>query len=78
MTGPLQGYRVVEVAGIGPGPFAAMLLADMGADVVRRQITFGYTLEDLQILACDRMTKVQGYCNRTAERTTHDQGNCPR
>ena len=35
MTGPLQGYRVVEVAGIGPGPFAAMLLADMGADVIR-------------------------------------------
>ena len=35
MTGPLQGFRVVELAGIGPGPFAAMLLADMGADVVR-------------------------------------------
>ncbi len=35
MPGPLTGYRVVEVAGIGPGPFAAMLLADMGADVVR-------------------------------------------
>ena len=33
--GPLQGLRVVELAGIGPGPFAAMLLADLGADVVR-------------------------------------------
>ncbi|MDX1379780.1 MAG: CaiB/BaiF CoA-transferase family protein [Xanthomonadales bacterium] len=33
--GPLQGYRVIEIAGIGPGPFCAMLLADMGADVVR-------------------------------------------
>ena len=33
--GPLQGVRVVEFAGIGPGPFAAMLLADMGADVIR-------------------------------------------
>jgi alpha-methylacyl-CoA racemase len=33
--GPLQGVRVVEFAGIGPGPFAAMLLSDMGADVVR-------------------------------------------
>jgi alpha-methylacyl-CoA racemase len=33
--GPLQGVRVVEFAGIGPGPFAAMLLADLGADVIR-------------------------------------------
>src|SRR3954465_3172093 len=35
MAGPLAGLKVVELAGIGPGPFAAMLLADMGADVVR-------------------------------------------
>jgi alpha-methylacyl-CoA racemase len=35
VTGPLQGVRVVELAGIGPGPFAAMMLADMGADVLR-------------------------------------------
>ena len=35
MPGPLDGYRIIEIAGIGPGPFAAMLLADMGADVVR-------------------------------------------
>ncbi|MFZ5845838.1 MAG: CaiB/BaiF CoA transferase family protein [Actinomycetota bacterium] len=34
-TGPLKGVRVVELAGIGPGPHAAMLLADLGADVVR-------------------------------------------
>jgi alpha-methylacyl-CoA racemase len=33
-TGPLAGYRIVEFAGIGPGPFACMLLADMGAEVV--------------------------------------------
>ena len=33
--GPLKGLRVIEFAGLGPGPFAAMLLADMGADVVR-------------------------------------------
>ena len=33
--GPLKGLRVIELAGIGPGPFCAMLLADMGADVVR-------------------------------------------
>jgi alpha-methylacyl-CoA racemase len=34
-TGPLAGIRVVELAGIGPGPFAAMLLADLGAEVLR-------------------------------------------
>lgn len=33
--GPLQGIRIVEIASIGPGPFAGMLLADMGASVVR-------------------------------------------
>ena len=32
--GPLQGVRIVEMAGIGPGPFCAMLLADLGAEVV--------------------------------------------
>ena len=35
MAGPLAGVRVIEFAGIGPGPFAAMMLADNGADVVR-------------------------------------------
>ncbi len=34
-TGPLRGVRVVELAGIGPGPHAATLLADLGADVIR-------------------------------------------
>ncbi len=34
-TGPLRGVRVVELAGIGPGPHAAMILADLGADVIR-------------------------------------------
>jgi alpha-methylacyl-CoA racemase len=33
--GPLHGVKVVEIASIGPGPFAVMMLADMGADVVR-------------------------------------------
>jgi alpha-methylacyl-CoA racemase len=35
MSGPLTGLRIVERAGIGPGPFAAMMLADMGAEVLR-------------------------------------------
>ena len=34
-AGPLQGYRVVELAGLGPAPYACMLLADAGADVLR-------------------------------------------
>src|SRR5262245_14957095 len=33
--GPLQGIRVLELAGIGPAPFGCMLLADLGAEVVR-------------------------------------------
>jgi alpha-methylacyl-CoA racemase len=33
-SGPLAGYRIVEFAGIGPGPFACMMLADMGAEVI--------------------------------------------
>ena len=33
--GPLHGLKIVEMAGIGPGPFCAMMLADFGADVVR-------------------------------------------
>lgn len=33
--GPLAGFRIIEMAGIGPAPFAAMLLADMGAEVIR-------------------------------------------
>ena len=33
--GPLNGYRVLELAGIGPGPMTGMLLADMGAEVIR-------------------------------------------
>lgn len=35
MPGPLTGLTVLELAGIGPGPHAAMILADLGADVVR-------------------------------------------
>ena len=34
-TGPLTGIKVVEIAGIGPGPHACMILADLGADVIR-------------------------------------------
>ncbi len=33
--GPLHGFRVIELAGIGPGPFCGMMLSDMGAEVIR-------------------------------------------
>lgn len=35
MAGPLHGLKVVEMVGLGPGPFCAMMLADMGAEVIR-------------------------------------------
>lgn len=35
MNGPLSGLRIIELAGIGPGPFCGMMLADMGAEVIR-------------------------------------------
>ncbi|WP_372465766.1 CoA transferase [Nocardia spumae] len=35
MSGPLGGVKIVESAGIGPGPFGGMLFADMGAEVLR-------------------------------------------
>ena len=34
-SGPLVGLKCIELAGIGPAPFAAMLLADLGADIIR-------------------------------------------
>ena len=34
-TGPLRGIKVVEIAGIGPGPHACTIMADLGADVIR-------------------------------------------
>ncbi len=41
MPGPLAGLKVVEVASIGPGPFAVMMLADLGADVIRLERAAG-------------------------------------
>jgi CoA transferase family III len=35
VTGPLDGIRVIELADLGPGPHAAMILADLGAQIVR-------------------------------------------
>ncbi|HUD18530.1 MAG TPA: CoA transferase, partial [Acidimicrobiales bacterium] len=35
MSGPLEGVRILELAGLGPAPFAGMMLADAGADIIR-------------------------------------------
>jgi alpha-methylacyl-CoA racemase len=43
MMGPLSGVRVVEMGGIGPGPFTAMMLADMGADIIRIERPGGFS-----------------------------------
>ena len=34
-NGPLSGIKIIELAGIGPGPFCAFMLADMGADIIK-------------------------------------------
>lgn len=51
-TGPLAGVKVIELGGIGPGPHAAMMLADLGADVVRVRRPGGMTMpaEDVDLL----------------------------
>ncbi len=44
MSGPLHGIKVVEIAGIGPGPHACMILADLGAEVIRIDRPGGHPL----------------------------------
>ena len=63
--GPLSGLKVIELAGIGPGPMAAMLLADLGATVLRidrtarsglgvpRPLRYDLTLRNRPVLALD-------------------------
>lgn len=57
--GPLNGIRVLEFAGLGPGPFCAMLLSDLGADVVRidrpggRMFPFDLTARGRALVALD-------------------------
>jgi len=44
--GPLEGVKIIEVGGIGPGPFCGMMLSDMGADIVRIERKGGLTLSE--------------------------------
>ena len=48
--GPLNGYTVIELAGIGPAPMGAMVLADMGAEVIRIDRAAGVpTMKDVSL-----------------------------
>jgi alpha-methylacyl-CoA racemase len=63
-SGPLAGFRIVEFAGIGPGPFACMMLADMGAEVV--------TLDRLS--AGKNLKSVAGRGRKVVELNLKDKG----
>lgn len=53
-AGPLNGVKVIEFAGIGPGPFCCMMLSDMGADVVRIDRAGGRTMGKFDVTARGR------------------------
>ena len=59
--GPLTGTKIVEFAGLGPGPFCGMILADMGAEVIVIDRIENYGKEKKNDLA-SRGKKI--YCNR--------------
>src|ERR1700693_2156319 len=48
-TGVLNGIRIVEIAGLGPGPFCGMLLADMGAEVILVERTSANTNDPVEL-----------------------------
>ena len=56
VMGPLKGLRVVELQGIGPGPFCGMMLADMGAELIRvdRSASKGKDANKYDVLARGR------------------------
>ena len=55
--GPLAGLRIVELAGIGPGPFCAMMLADHGAEVIRVERPGGVTVGTIRESASDPLRR---------------------
>jgi len=57
MAGPLQGIRVVEMVGIGPAPFCGMLLADLGAEVIRVDRPRGRTVAGMDDVKCDVLAR---------------------
>ncbi len=52
--GPLAGFKIIELAGIGPGPFCGMMLSDMGAEVIRVERLSGATNAPKDVLARNR------------------------
>ncbi len=56
MSGPLAGIRVIEIAGLGPGPFCGMLLADLGAEVIRIERIKGALVVPMDLLNRGRHT----------------------
>ncbi len=69
MPGPLAGLKVLELAGLGPGPHAAMLLADLGADVVRVDRPGG---GGLQLVPPERDHTLRGRRSVTADLKSDD------
>ena len=70
MPGPLSGTTVIELAGIGPGPFCGMMLADMGADVIRVDRVGGGRSRDAGVVAknaLDRGRRSIGVDTKSAE-----------
>lgn len=81
MSGPLHGMRILEIGGIGPAPFACMMLADMGAQVVRIErsgapimergpTTRGRIVQDLDLKDpshCDLVKAMAGRCDVLVE-----------
>jgi len=53
-VGPLEGVKIIEVGGIGPGPFCGMMLSDMGADIVRVERKGGLSLTDPKFMVYTR------------------------
>ena len=58
--GPLSGVRIVEFAGLGPAPFGAMMLADLGAEIIRVDRPGGYPAPD-QNLDFEQLGKFASY-----------------
>jgi len=52
--GPLAGFKIIELAGIGPGPFCGMMLSDMGAEVIRVERLSGASQAPKDVLARNR------------------------
>ena len=52
--GPLSGFKIIELAGIGPGPFCGMMLSDMGAEVIRVERLSNQTTAPKDVLARNR------------------------